>query len=120
MLETFLVALSALFYDNTSLVTRIVSGGVEIVVLLFLTWSVWDSWIEHDGWSHVVRKTFLIDILHRIGWARGLWDHYKSQQDQKSEAGPNIWRNLMAKLSIPKKQADVEMVQSPTQSGIQV
>jgi hypothetical protein len=114
------VALSALFYDNTSLVTRIVSAGVEVVVLLFLTWSVWDSWIEHEGEPNNIDTLFSVDILHHAGWARSLLDRYNSRTDPESEAGTGIWRNFLAKLSISKQQADIEIVQSPTPAGIQV
>jgi hypothetical protein len=120
MIQTFLVALSALFYENTSLVTRIVSAGVEIVVLLFLTWSVWDSWMEHEGEPNSIESMFPIDILHRVGWTRSLLDRYRSRTDPKSEAGTSIWHNLLAKLSIPKQRAKVETTQSATLSGTQV
>jgi K+ transporter len=42
--QTFLASLSALFFRNTSLITRVTTGGAEVIVLGFILWTVWNAW----------------------------------------------------------------------------
>jgi hypothetical protein len=48
-LQTFLVALSALFFRNTSLITQLVSAVIEGATVAFILWCIWNSWSDRDG-----------------------------------------------------------------------
>jgi hypothetical protein len=47
--QTFLVALSVLFFMGTSNVTRVISGAVEFIVVVFIAWCIWNAWSDQDG-----------------------------------------------------------------------
>jgi hypothetical protein len=44
--QSFLVALSALFYTGTSTVTRVICAGLEMTVLVFLIWCIHSAWSD--------------------------------------------------------------------------
>jgi hypothetical protein len=46
--QTFLASLSALFFRSTSLLTRLLTGGVEVVVVVFILWTIGHTWDEGE------------------------------------------------------------------------
>jgi hypothetical protein len=80
--QSFLVALSALFYTGTSTVTRIISAGLEMTVLAFMIWCIHSAWSD-KGLSVLHEAKKMLKLGHRMA----LKD-FACPQRQESEVGP--------------------------------